>query len=91
MIRWTKPERFVFHTAAFSPNARWLAIQLNCPRPNADGRGVPLLVNTRTGFGYLVPGSASDDFGTPVWSADGRWLIWESGAGDGTWLRFYKR
>jgi hypothetical protein len=76
-MHWAAPQRYLCDNGALSPDARWLAIQYGCPRPDYQGTSPIVLVNTATGDGRIVPGSAQSQTGNVVWSANGHWLIWE--------------
>lgn len=79
-VRWSAPQRYLCDSGALSPDTRWLAIQYGCPRPDYQGRSPIVLVDTATGEGRIVPGSAQQQDGSVVWTADSRWLIWEGDA-----------
>jgi serine/threonine-protein kinase len=72
-----------FGGAAFSPNGRWIAYRTNTP----DIGGVPSQIQVqpfpRTGATYGITAQGGGSY--PVWSADGRELIYRrpaAGAGD---------
>jgi hypothetical protein len=77
VVSWPAPQRFLCDSAALSPDTRWLAVSYGCPRPDFSGRAPVVVVNTSTGRGHIVPGSAETDGSAPIWTADSRWLIWQ--------------
>jgi hypothetical protein len=80
-VVWHPPQRYLCDAGALSPDGRWLAVSFGCPRPDIYGPAPLLLVNVATAQGHLVPGSANEIEGPPVWSSDGHWVIWEQSAG----------
>ncbi|MBV9485963.1 MAG: hypothetical protein JO246_07880 [Frankiaceae bacterium] len=89
-VRWRPPQRFVCDQGALSPDGRWLAVGLGCPRPDGYGRAPVLIVNTATAQAHLVPGSAEPLQPVPHWSTDGHWVMWVHAGSRHTTIRAYR-